>query len=664
MDIDASKLALAKTGRNIIDRLHDSLAPHAHTIMVFGALFCTLAVKFFHSLRTGLVDEYFQWVLADVAVLSAIEIALAILCSYWPRKSVLRIATVTAAIICTWSVINAGWLIRTGTQILPAVLLPLLRNPISTLAMVGVNLIKMPKAAFILLAPSGAAIAFLVFVLAKPVTPDHNRKSLPASIIVSLVLIVVTVLARSGLATRPSTQIVSDELRYNCQLRAVTSVLHAPANWHNPQTRPSAVRKMPRCDRLDSLPSAQGHQPGYNIIIVVLEGIQYKYTSLADRSAQGGTPHLARLADQGAEFANARSTMTHTTKAMFALMTGRFPSAVQDLTEAVPAAVPYPGIATILKRELNYRTACFESGDGAFECWPGLAHNLGFDKFWAREDLADPTASVGYFASDEFAMIKPIVSWIQSDQNPFCLVVMCSVSHDPYQVPKWFAGPAKEPLDRYRQTIAYTDKFLAVFDAELTNLGIADNTILCVIGDHGEAFGEHGFFAHERIGFEEALRVPWVIRAPSLIAPRTRITEPVSSVDLVPTLLSVLGFDIANVGLDGVNALSPIPADRKVYFACWMQEGPAGFVQGSRKFIYNPTNKTVSLYDLTADPQELVSLVLSQQQTQQIANDILAWRQGTIFQPDQRQTGKVTLFDRWLCTWSGRISWAQYDGSK
>ncbi|MCX5638912.1 MAG: sulfatase-like hydrolase/transferase, partial [Planctomycetota bacterium] len=383
-------------------------------------------------------------------------------------------------------------------------------------------------------------------------------------------------------------------------------------------------------------------------------------TSLADRQ-DNLTPYLATLAKQGVEFTNARSSVPHTNKALFALLTGRFPSPSQDVAEAVPVAKPYASIAAILKQKLNFRTACFESANGSFECWPGLAYNLGFDKFWAREDLNDPNAFVGYFASDEFSMLKPITEWIKADERPFCLVIMCSVSHDPYVVPKWFATPAKEPVERYRQTISYTDKFLAALDAELGKLGLADKTILCVISDHGEAFGEHGFFAHERIMFEEVLHIPWVMRAPSLVEPGAKVTEPVSSVDLAPTVLTLFGFETKDAGFDGVNALGPIPADRKVYFSCWTRLGPAGFVEGSRKFIYNPANKMVCEYDVSNDPLESVRLTLPEQQARHIADEIIAWRKDRIFQISQQRTGKIILFDRWLCHSAGRVSSAQYE---
>lgn len=208
-----------------IRRLYGLLAPRAYSIMIFGALFCTLVVKFFHSWRTSLVGEYFSWIFADISVLLGIEVVLAIICFRWPRKSVIRAATVAAALVCTWSVINAGWLVRTGTQILPSVLLSLFRDPIGILGMVGVNLIKMPKAAVALLAPSAIALAFFIFVLARPLLPDYPPsagKRFGNRIIVSSVFILIAVLGRGAVAMRGSSQTVSEEMRYNCQLRAVT----------------------------------------------------------------------------------------------------------------------------------------------------------------------------------------------------------------------------------------------------------------------------------------------------------------------------------------------------------------------------------------------------------------------------------------------------------
>ncbi len=648
-------LRTGREGKRILSnirRFYDLLAIRAYSVIMFGALFCTLAVKFFHSLRTGLLNEYFEWVLADISVLLGVEIILAIVCFRWPRKWVIRTATFAAALICAWSVMNAGWLIRTGTQILPSVLLPLFRSPLNAFCLIGVNLVKMPKAAFALFGPSAIALAFFFCVLVRPELPDYNCRRFIKRVIISAIIVISASVARGAVVRHGSQEIASVGLRYNSQLRAMASLVLSDY-----RQIPNSEREIPYFDEIKF--GLKPQQINHNIVIVVLEGVQYNYTSLADKQ-NDLTPFLSTLAEQGVEFANAHSTVTHTTKALFTLLTGRFPSASQDLAETVPAAKCYASIATVLEEQLNFRTAFFQSAKGNFESRPSLVYNLGFDKFWARDDLGDPNRFLGYLACDEFSMLEPITEWIKAGEEPFLLTIMCSVTHDPYEVPERFAEPAREPVERYRQTISYTDKFLAALDEELGKLGLADKTIFCVVGDHGEAFGEHGLLGHERIAFDEVLHIPFCLRAPSLVEPGTKITEAVSSVDLAPTLLALLGFDTGSADFDGVNVIGRTLGDRRVRFSGWLWQGPAGFIRGNKKFIYNPANKTVTVYDLSIDPLELVRIELQEQQSEQIAEEIIAWRQNTIFRIDQQRTGKKMLFDRWLCRWTNRACSAKY----
>ena len=648
-----------KTG-SLIRRLYGLLAVRAYSVIVFIALFYTVTVKFFHSWRNSLVNEYLGWILADISVLLGIEVILAMVCFRWPRRWVIRMATVIAAVVGTWSVMNAAWLIRTGTQILPAELLPLIRDPVNILWIVGVNLIKMPKAAIALLGPSAIALAFFFSVLAKPMQPNYNRRLFVSRIITSFIIIAIAVSIRGAVVRRGSPHIASVGLHYNCQLRAIMSFVWPDSGRLAKADFAKAKRNIPTFDQIEVRLKPQ--QINHNIVIVVLEGIQYDYTSLGNRR-NNLTPYLVTLAQQGVEFVNARSTVTHTTKTLFALLTGRFPSVSHDIAETVPVEKHYASIATIVSGQLDFRTAFFQSAKGNFESRPGLVYNLGFDKFWARDDLNDPDSFLGYLACDEFSMLEPITEWIKADDKPFLLTILCSVTHDPYEVPEWFAEPAREPIERYRQAVSYTDKFLAALDVELARLNLTDKTILCVIGDHGEAFGEHGLLGHERIAFDEVLRTPFCLRAPFLVEPGTKVTEPVSSVDLTPTLLSLLGFDTSGVDFDGVNALAEVPEGRKVYFSGWMQQGPAGFVKGDRKFIYAPANKSVCVYELGTDPLESVRIELPQQQAKKIADEFTAWRKNTIFRINQQRTGKKVLFERWLCNWTGRVSSVKYHHS-
>jgi phosphoglycerol transferase MdoB-like AlkP superfamily enzyme len=639
-------------------RTYRLLAPRAYSVLLIFALVVTLAVKLFHAIRCGRLDQYLSWIVVDVSVLLGAEIVLALVCFVWPRKPIIRAAIIIAAVICTWSVMNAAWIIRTGTQILPFVLWSLFRAPLNTLGIVAVNLITMPLAAILLLGPSLLALVFLFLVLVRPVPPNYNRARFVKRIIVSVILVAVAITIQFTATGKGSTEIASAGLRYNCQIRAITSLLWPDHDHLGKDDFANAKRKIPALDEVHV--PLKPHHVNHNVVIVFLEGVQYRFTSLA--SGQNKlTPYLDTLAKQGVSFTNARSTLTHTTKALFALLTGRYPSVSQDIVETVPIAKKYASIATVIENNLHFRTMFFQSAKGNFESRPGLIYNLGFNGFWARDDLKDPNSHLGYLACDEFAMLKPIVRWIEAEDRPFFLGVLCSVTHDPYEVPKWFGERANKPVERYRQAIRYTDKFLAALDVELAKLHLSDSTIFCVIGDHGEAFGEHGQLGHERIAFDEVLHVPWVMRAPLLVERGIEVTEPVSSVDLTPTILHLLGFDTTEAGFDGLNALGPLPNDRKVYFSAgWMQQGPTGFVRDHKKYIYNPADNSVTVYDLRIDPGETLRRELPQQQAHALAQETVAWRRHTLFRIDQERTGEKLLFDRWLCTWTDRVSSVKY----
>jgi len=646
------------------------LAPRGHTVIMFAALFCNLVVKFFHAHRTGHIPEYPGWILTDVAILLTVEAALALLCYRWPTARVFRTALVLAAVICTWSGVNAGWLIRTGTQILPHDLVPLFRDPFFVAKMVFRNLRAMPLASAVLLIPSAMALAFFFSLLARPTVPTYNRRWFRVRIAGALLVSVAAIVANTMVSNLGSAQIGAMGMRYNCQARAILAFI-LPGYRHLARDDfRNASRELPRHDGIPiaRTPDAANH----NIVIVVLEGVQYDCTSLASRqggiapqpgqTTDGLTPYLAALADQGVSFSNVRSVVTHTTKALFALLTGRYPSASQDISETVPLDQPYASLATIVEKGLGFRTAFFQSATGTFESRPGLIHNLGFDKFFTREDLRDPNHFVGYLGADEFALLDPVADWIQSENSPFFITILCSVTHDSYVVPAWYGPKADSQEGRYLQTIAYTDRFLAALDARLTELGLAEDTIFCVVGDHGEAFGEHGMMGHERIAYDEVLRIAMCLRAPGLVEPGTRVDAPVSSVDLAPTILALLGFETQPMAFDGDNALAPLPSDRQVFLAGWMQQSPAGYVQNDRKVIYYPDNGRVRVFHLGADPLELNGIDLPEPEAAEISRKIVQWRRDTIFKIDESARGQTTLYGSWLSKWSGRESRVRYIG--
>jgi arylsulfatase A-like enzyme len=102
---------------------------------------------------------------------------------------------------------------------------------------------------------------------------------------------------------------------------------------------------------------------------------------------------------------------------------------------------------------------------------------------------------------------------------------------------------------QYDGSIAYLDHHLGRLFDRLKALGLYDDALIIVTSDHGEAFGEHGFVGHGAYLYENQLRVPLIVKYPR--SRQATVTDTlVSSVDLLPTILDVIGSPVRN-GLDG-----------------------------------------------------------------------------------------------------------------
>jgi arylsulfatase A-like enzyme len=175
--------------------------------------------------------------------------------------------------------------------------------------------------------------------------------------------------------------------------------------------------------------------------------------------------------------------------------------------------------------------------------------------------------------------------------------------------------PAPGELARYRSEIGFTDGHVgAVLDA-LAAGGLADDTAVLFLSDHGESFLEHPpIQRHSYSLFEEELRVPLFLRVPGL-APR-RVATPVRLVDLRPTLLALLdvgegpgatceGVDLAPLLVGDTDAARP-PNLAEIRLKDGYHRN--ALVDGDWKLIEDVSNRRLELYDLARDPRERENL--------------------------------------------------------
>ncbi|MEN8160010.1 MAG: sulfatase [Myxococcota bacterium] len=169
----------------------------------------------------------------------------------------------------------------------------------------------------------------------------------------------------------------------------------------------------------------------------------------------------------------------------------------------------------------------------------------------------------------------------------------------------------------YDAEIRELDDVLAGFFASLEARGRLQDTLIVLTSDHGEEFQEHGGLLHGDTQYQEVLAVPLILRGPGI--PRGRVvTEPVSLVDVVPTVLAVLGVPGAGA-FDGIDlspswADSPEPLPRRLLFSdashlVGKGHGGRGYPRrmvrdGDEKLCTDRSTGDAELYDLSRDPGE------------------------------------------------------------
>ncbi|MEA2326298.1 MAG: choline-sulfatase, partial [Thermoanaerobaculia bacterium] len=249
----------------------------------------------------------------------------------------------------------------------------------------------------------------------------------------------------------------------------------------------------------------------------------------------------------------------------------------------------------------TYRTGAFV---GSFI----LDHRFGLDRGFERYDdeiVRNVTDSSGTFDAERRGgeVVDRALAWLrQSDARPFFAWVHLYDAHAPY------APPPPYP-QTYDGEVAYVDTQIARLLAAVDR----GNTIIAVVGDHGEALGEHGELTHGLLLYEPTLHVPMIIAAPSLAA--RVIRTPVSTIDLAPTIAALAG--VAFTAADGRDLAlrngrepqpSPMYAETQ-YPATFGWSELASMRLASMKMISAPAPE---LYDLQRDPGETVNVLTNE----------------------------------------------------
>jgi arylsulfatase A-like enzyme len=361
-----------------------------------------------------------------------------------------------------------------------------------------------------------------------------------------------------------------------------------------------------------------------NVVLVVLESQRPR-----QRLPAGLTPFLDALGSRALVVDEMYAVVPHTNRALVPILCGIEPRIAQGYGTTVPGAC----LPTLLHAH-GYVSAFFTAATVGFEHKRELLAAMGYDELHGAEELArSGFERVNYFGYEDRAVLGPMLDWAEAEQRagrPFLLTALTLTPHHPYGVPRAFPrralAPDQPPLDRYLNTLAYVDGFLADLFAGFEARGLADSTLFVLVGDHGQAFGEHGLQFHSAVIWEEGLQVPALLVG-RVVEPG-RVHGPRVQTDLLPTIAELLGFRTEGGVLSGVSLLQPVPEDRTLHHATWIDNQSMALRRGSRKYVYHYRRQPLEVYDLARDRGERVNLGrgLAPREAEAVELELLRWR--------------------------------------
>jgi choline-sulfatase len=324
--------------------------------------------------------------------------------------------------------------------------------------------------------------------------------------------------------------------------------------------------------------------------------------------ANGSTPALDALAKDGVRFTNAFTPSPITNTSHASILTGLLPGSHGVTDFAVPLASSHPTIAELLKLH-GYHTAAFVGAVilDSKSLAPGF--DRGFDFYDNFPEHSSTKSRWGRLERRGMDVVSQAENWLgKHPAGPHFVWVHLYDPHDPYEPPAPFAQTYKDRL--YDGEIAYADSALAHFIGYLKRNGNYQNSLIVVVGDHGEGLGEHREETHGIYLYDSTTHVPLIVKLPSRESAGTSVVGQVRTVDIAPTVVDLAGAaapaktdgESLRVYLSGKTAASR-PVFGETDYPLRFGWAPLRSVRkDGLKFIEAPRPE---LYDLNRDAAEL-----------------------------------------------------------
>ncbi|MBK9384465.1 MAG: sulfatase-like hydrolase/transferase [Planctomycetes bacterium] len=270
------------------------------------------------------------------------------------------------------------------------------------------------------------------------------------------------------------------------------------------------------------------------------------------------------------------------------------------------AGLRAPALADEL-RSLGCRTALFHAGWFDYLGMRPIVEAARFDL--ALDARAIGGESAASFGVPEERAIARALQWVDElpPEQRFALVYLPIAGHHPYAAPRGGPFEGRDEREAWGNALHYADREVARLWRELRARRGSRPLLLAVVGDHGQAFGEHPRnVGHSFFLYEENLRVPLCFAVAGLELPPAEISGVASHVDVLPTLLDLLGAEERAEDMDGRSLLRE--EDGAALFFADYGLPLIGLREGRWKWVYDLASERSELFDLARDPGETRNL--------------------------------------------------------
>ncbi len=384
-----------------------------------------------------------------------------------------------------------------------------------------------------------------------------------------------------------------------------------------------------------------------NILVISIDTLRQDHLSSCGH-ARGTSPCMDRLAAEGVLFANGMSTTSWTLPSHCSLMTGQYVGSHGVYTGHRRLSKDKITLAEVLAAA-GYSTVGFYSTTFVS---PGYGLSQGFREYERHGRDFDQEArriweekfgvqEAPRCVSTAPGMTARVRRWLEEQWNgePFLMFVHIFDPHWAYKpqpvyesyfggwdrsgIQEWTEPPPEDVpgdlserlkrdlLDFYDSEIRSVDRNLQHLLAAFEEAGILDRTLVVLVADHGEEFLEHGNVEHSKTLYDESLRIPMILRFPGVFEGGRIVTEPVSLVDVFPTVQRLLALEEGGA-VQGV-ALQDLLAGRaeRRGVVAELRRRYVCFRESDWKLILDLKHGENELYSLREDPRELENLVSS-----------------------------------------------------